>query len=40
MVPGRAGERDRTGKDTRLFTDAVPWFAQLGIIPTCAKVDR
>ena len=30
MVPGKAGDRGRTGKDTRLFIDAVLWIARTG----------
>ncbi|MFQ6019100.1 MAG: transposase, partial [Kiloniellaceae bacterium] len=29
-VPGKAGERGRTGKDNRLFVDAVLWIARTG----------
>ena len=28
MVPGKPGDRGRTGKDTRLFIDAVLWIAR------------
>ena len=30
MVPGKAGDRGRTGTDTRLFIDAVLWIARTG----------
>ena len=30
LVPGKAGDRGTTGRDTRLFVDAVLWMARTG----------
>ena len=30
MVPSKAGDRGRTGRDTRLFINAVLWIARTG----------